>query len=309
MPYGVVMASGGTAQAAEQLGLHSLAMALTAIAAIQAVVIALTNLVRAPRRLMRPRWGFGLFTIALGLAVIADNLHAALPLAASFPLILAWLSMLLLASWRLWLAIMPARLSELPDSTWFLAPAAFLGAATATADLANGAAEWLLPLALAACLVGVAGYALVLAATALRLYHNGLAGAPLAPWWIAAGCGGLAAATLGTLAPLVTGMLRRLLEALLVLSWAAGTLALVSVLIGCLQYARQRQAGRWAQVWTPVFSTAVYAAGTAACADLLAGAWLQPLAQIGAAATLALWLVNSALAARSMRHHQDARAP
>lgn len=295
MPYGIVMATGGAGAAANLCGLHNVAAALTGIAILQAVWIPAASIV-AQRGIPIPQWRFGLFTIPLGLAVIAVNLHGLAPLAGNIALGSAWLATLALGCWRVLLAIQSDTTSERVDGSWFLAPAALLGNAAATAVGAEANSKWEVWLAMGACLAGVAGYALVIAASGRRTCKHGLRGSPRAPWWISAGCGGLAAAALGRVADKVAvGSLHRVLDMLIAASWGTGTVLLVAVLIGCGYHVRGRSPGRWAYVWTTVFSTAVYAAGTERFARLSDIGALKTFAAIGVATTLALWTVNSAL--------------
>lgn len=60
----------------------------------------------------------------------------------------------------------------------------------------------------------------------------------MAPWWIAAGCGGLAAAATGEVATALSGgPIHEVLTGLVVTTWAVGTVLLAIVLVGCVQYA------------------------------------------------------------------------
>lgn len=295
MPYGVVMASGGAGAVAGFSGWHDLALALTCIAVIQAIVIPV-------RGCCTHSWGsilqcrFGLFTIALGLAVLAENLHTPSLVSAEAVLALAWLATLVLVCWRGALACQPAGRAEVVDGAWFLAPAALLGDAAATAMASGSRPEWVW-LAVVTCLAGVAGYLLVVIASGFRLYRRGFAGSPLAPWWISAGCGGLAAAALGKVAGVVpNNALHQSLEGLVVATWAIGTILLIAVLIGCARYAVLRPRGPWSQVWTPVFSMAVYAAGTYQFTQWSGVSWMKEFTLATVVATLALWVANSVLA-------------
>lgn len=297
MPYGVVMASAGAGRVAGLMGLSRAALALTSIAIIQALLIPIGHAL-GNSGIRPPQWRPGLFTIPLGLAVIAGNLGSLVPKVACIILGLAWLVTLALGCW--WLARVSTRTDKttIVDGTWFLAPAALLGVAGASAA-AMGAPigpEIILPII--ACLVGVTGYAWVIATAGRQLCRRGLRGAPLAPWWISAGCGGLAAAMLARLTGLVpSGLLQSLLSGLMIATWIAGTLLLIAVLTGCVGHARTRTRtrGTWRHVWPPVFSTAVYAAGTASVAGLRPLPWLDYLAALAMAATLALWVINSSL--------------
>lgn len=295
MPFGVVMATGGAGRVAALIGLQHTATVLTFVAVAQAVLIP-AGVVFGSGRIQRPQWRPGLFTIALGLAVIAGNLGAFLTYGALAVLLLAWLATLMLAYW--WLARLLARVEHgaVVDGTWFLAPAASLGVAGATMAVPAMHPQWAMWLSVIVCLIGVAGYACVLVGSGSRLHRRGFNASPLAPWWISAGCGGLATATLGTVTAGGSGSgLQNLFQVLLAITWVAGTFLLVAVLTGCLWYAWRRGRGPWTAVWTPVFSSAVYAAGTESMARLCSCVWLHDLAVIAAVATLALWAINSSL--------------
>ncbi len=83
---------------------------------------------------------------------------------------------------------------------WFLAPAALLADATGTAAVASkvaGEGPALGWLAVVVAGMGAVSYLMVLGLAIARFAAHGLSGAPLSPWWVAAGCGGLSAAVLG----------------------------------------------------------------------------------------------------------------
>lgn len=302
MPYGAVMATGGAGQIAALGGWPMTAMALTGVAILQAILIP-AYAWWTQGRLRLPTWRFGLFTIPLGFAVIAADLLLVAPAVGIALLAPAWLATLALGCWRTGMVFRPTMRSERVDGTWFLAPAALLGNAAATALVAGGR-PGLTALAVAACLAGVAGYVVVVAAAGLRLSRHGLAGSPLAPWWIAAGCGGLAAATLGTVANGVAEPhLHRVLIGLLAACWAIGSILLATVLVGCAAHAVRRPRGPRLHVWTPVFSMAVYAAGTRQFDKLCAAHSITPFLVATMIATLALWVVHHLLYLR----HQLAR--
>ncbi|HEX7389007.1 MAG TPA: hypothetical protein VF286_02770 [Acidiphilium sp.] len=307
MPYGVVMATGGAGEVAGLCGLHGIMAALTGVAVIQAILVAV-HAVSVCGGIRVPRWRFGLFTIALGLAVIGGNLRSLAPVAGDVALGMAWLATLALGCWRIVLLRWPAGRTETVDGTWFLAPAALLGDALATAAMAGARSGGAICLAVVACLAGVAGYALVIAASGYRLRRRGLTGSPLAPWWISAGCGGLAAAACGEVADRILATpLHRILTDLVVTTWVAGTVLLIVVLAGCARYAWRRPRGPWAHIWTPVFSMAVYAAGTSRLARLSGTDLLKDFAVVTIAATLALWGINRALCFRNLTRHSRRR--
>lgn len=295
MPFGAVMASGGAAQAAIMVQWFGLALSLLVIAIAQALLV-LVGAVESCDGMQRPGWRHGLFTVPLGLAVITATLQTLAMDLAIAGLWLAWLAIVTLGYWYLMRAIAGANSNSRVDGTWFLAPAALLGVAGATATAMPGGScvHMLLPIAM--CLCGVLGYAWIIMESARRLSRHGLRGTPLAPWWIAAGCGGLAAAMLGQVMTTAScDSWSGLLAALMLTTWSAGTILLVLVLLKCAHHACTRTGGVWAVTWPPVFSTAVYAAGTASLSRLAPLGWLHSLALAASCATLILWLVNSLL--------------
>jgi hypothetical protein len=86
------------------------------------------------------------------------------------------------------------------DGGWFLAPAALLGAGIAAGAYATDAAGVLADLlcwvALVAAGVGTTGYWAAVLGSAIAVARRGLGDSRRVLWWIAAGCGGLAAAGL-----------------------------------------------------------------------------------------------------------------
>lgn len=291
MPYGVVMATGGASAAAGFCGMPVTGLSLTGLAMVQALWIAGWM---ARDRVSVQRWRFGLFTVPLGLAVIAQQLQALAPTAGDVILTLSWSTAVVLGCWGVACRFIARASFAKADGTWFLAPAALLGAAAATAVGAHS--QWPIRVAVVACLAGAAGYGAVILACVPRLPACGADGSPKAPWWIAAGCGGLAADALGRVAGMVaTGNMQHLLDGLVVVVWAAGTVLLAAVLLGTAFHVWHRARGPWACVWTPVFSTAVYAAGTAVFASLTRSHAMQVFATAAAGATLVLWAVNSGL--------------
>ena len=129
------------------------------------------------------------------------------------------------------------------SGTWFLAPAALLADAAGAAAVAGKVAGhgpglgWLV---VAVAGMGAVGYLMVLGLAAARFAAHRLGGAPLAPWWVAAGCGGLSAATLGRVSAIdpagtTAGTLHGFGWAALAF-WAAGSVVLVFVLAGGARY-------------------------------------------------------------------------
>ena len=134
------------------------------------------------------------------------------------------------------------------------------------------------------------------ASAAVRVRRIGVGGTPQAPWWIAMGCAGLAAAALGSV--LEAGVpwpapVRMLLAAAMCTAeiFAAAlcvpvAAASVRFLLGCCRY-------RDMAAWPPMFSTAVFALGGLATGKVLQ---LPVFARIGlgaGASTLVFWLVTA----------------
>jgi hypothetical protein len=326
LPYGVVMATAGASALAGRCGLPVLVMPLLALAVLQALEIAIIGGFKY-RGEFRAGWRAwlaigpanehtGIHTVPLGLAVIAGGLAGQgggwlMPLAGAC-LGLAWLLALVCVARFLWsLAARRLRLKEL-DGAWFLVPAALLGAAVATVKIIShmtgpGAAA-LSALALAGAVTGWLGYWAVAVPAALRVKRFGLGAGPRAPWWIAMGCAGLAAAALGSLlnSSLPWGSaLQAGLAAMLATAVCAVTLS-VPVLVASADFLLRRCRFQGGAAWPPTFSTAVFALGC-----LHAGAVLHSPAfhglGIGAGfATLALWTATAAwnakrIAATSLR--------
>jgi hypothetical protein len=185
---------------------------------------------------------------------------------------------------------------------WFLAPAALLADATGTAAVASkvaGQGPALGWLAVVVAGMGAVSYLMVLGLAIARFAAHGLSGAPLSPWWVAAGCGGLSAAVLGRVSAVGPGgqaaaTLREFGWAALVF-WAAGSVVAVFVLAGSARYVARlrRLAGR--PPWPPTFSTGVYALGAAQVGRLLGVPWIARFAGVAAAATLGLWALTLVL--------------
>lgn len=297
MPYAMVMATGAAAALAGACGLRPLADPLLWLALAQAAGIPLLAL-RGGRLPVVGR--FGLFTVPIGLAVLGTGL-AGWPGAAARD---AALTAVCLA-WLLTVAVM-ARITRggLPDvravsGVWFLAPAALLADAAATAallprlpDALTPAAHWA---AWTGCGLGVACYPLLVLAAALRVRRTGL-GSPRAPWWISAGCGGLAAATLGRMtavSPVHTHAWGRAALAV----WCVGTLLLLPVLIGSVRHLLTLRRPWGPVVWPPTFSTGVYALGSHQAGRLTHLPAVTTVGTLAAAATLALWTATTLLRA------------
>ena len=303
LPFGAVMATGAASELAETAGVGWLRVPLLLLAvAIAATVIG--SVVRVPRRpVLEPAARIGDFTIPLGLAVIGNGVAGlggySPALGTAAIVAAAWIY----TGWLVVAVIFPL-VSAMPglatvDGTWFLAPAALLAdgiGATAVAARFPGHLALFGWIALAAVSVGVIGYLLVAALAAARLASRGIAGTPLAAWWIAAGCGGLAAAALGRTGSVFhagpePGLEHSFGIAALLL-WALGSAALVPVLSGSIRFVAglRRLAGR--PPWPPTFSTGVYALGAAQVGRLLGAPFIAAAGNVAAVATIVLWALT-----------------
>src|SRR5699024_269939 len=215
LPYGVVMATGGASQLAHVCGLPTASDLLLGLAIIQAFWVLLIGMRHHRHQLIQlsavrlavnpPEQHAGALTVPLGLAVIEAGLATrfgayTLSLITAAGLIFIWLTAALYISrFVIALCITPWRLYAV-DGAWFLAPAVLFGIAIATAAAlppTGGGQRWLMAsLAGMTTIAAMAGYWAVLLVSCLRLIQYRLAGTARAPWWIAMGCAGLAAAAL-----------------------------------------------------------------------------------------------------------------
>lgn len=315
LPYGAVMATGGAAQLGEACNLTCVVGPLLWLALAEAVWIVGRGLVRhrhelglplsAWLRLGVPNEHTGVLTVPLGLAVVAAGLRtqpgAAEALGAALCL-LAWLSAaVFVARFIVSFAHWP-RTGNI-DGSWFLAPAVVLGiavAAAAYAGQAEGAlGEVLRWAALVAAGLGVAGYWAVVATGVPKVARRGLGGGPKVLWWIAAGCGGLAAVALrhalftgGARWPVSVVAVGRVMA---VATWSvAAVLAVPIVVVSVLSLLRSHRVER-AAPWPPAFSSAVFALGTLATGHITGVLAVVVIGKLTGAATLALWGVTAAL--------------
>lgn len=241
----------------------------------------------------------------LGLAVVATGLSTqpgpAKALGTAL-LVLAWLSAAALLT-RFAVSVIRRGGTMAVDGGWFLAPAALLGASTAAVAYAGQTvgvpADLLRWVALVAAAVGVAGYWSVAAGAALAVARQGLGQDRRVLWWIAAGCGGLAAAAVGrvladgrALWPSDVAAAGHVVAGA---TWSiAALLAVPIVVVSVRSLARTRRIVR-AAPWPPTFSTAVFALGALATGKMLGVPTVTGVGMVMAGATLALWAVTAAL--------------
>lgn len=318
LPFGVVMATAGASVLAGRCGAHALAKPLLALAFLQAVWLPLAGAWRRRAEFhlgWRAWWMIGphhehagIHTIPLGLAVCVDGLLAlvapaqarwAWPLACVC-LELAWcLAIVFATRFVLALGKHGLRLGSL-DGAWFLVPAAFLGVAVATDAMAghiNGAdASILAGAALGGALVGWIGYWIVVFAALVRVRRFGLGGVAQAPWWIAMGCAGLAAAALGCVVqgPGSGGALRAFLTGAMVATEVLAILLGAAVLVGSGVFLLRRCRFRARAAWPPTFSTAVFALGALVTGAVLSSPAFLGLGLAAAWAVLVFWGVTMA---------------
>lgn len=299
LPFGAVMATGAASQLAGAAGVGPVRVPLlwVTVALASAVIVAGAASPRGRRR--EPAARLGDFTVPIGLAVIGSGLTqlgvTAAAAGAAAMVAAAWAATgVLVVTVVLPLVAAPPGLAAV-DGAWFLAPAALLADAIGAAAVAGrlpghvAAVGWV---ATAAAALGAIGYLAVVGLASARLVRHRLGGAARAPWWIAAGCGGLSAAALGRVSAIDPAggplAVHGFGLAALVL-WAIGCLALLPVLAGSIRYlARLRRvAGR--PPWPPTFSTGVFALGASQVGRLDRAAAVAHVGDVGAVATVCLW--------------------
>jgi len=317
-PYGVVMATGVSAQLAavsDNRWLVRCSDPLLALAGVQAVVIAALGTRAAgwkwswPSRPSRPspraladRASVGWLTIPIGMDVVGAGLGglggrlaatgaaAAVGGAAVLTLVLA--------------AEGAGRRGELSlvgiDGRWFLVPAVFLADAIGTVAVATRfpvSVPALRAVAMAWGGLGVIAYVAVLVLVAVRVTVAWLDGALPAAWWIAAGCGGLAAAAVGHVAVLFarSSVVVSVASWSALVLWGVGTALLVPIVAGGVArlFRERRYRGRLG--WPPTFSTGVYALGSLQVARLRASSVVLQLGHDAGIATVALWAGTTVL--------------
>lgn len=316
------MATGAASQLAGPAGVGPLRVPLLWMTVGVALAVIATQVAsgswRPRHQELLPRGQLGDFTVPIGLAVIGSGLArlggpAALGASAA-AVALAWLLTALLAATVMApLAVSPPGLAAV-GGAWFLAPAALLADAIGIAAVAGRVTGhgpvpgWL---ALAVTAGGAVGYLALLGGAAARVAAHRLAGVPRAPWWIAAGCGGLSAAAVGHVAaidPLAPGAAARHdLGLVALVFWALASAVLVPVIATSIGYlvGLRRLSGR--PPWPPTFSTGVYALGAGQAGRLLGSAWITRVGDVAAAATLGLWVLT--VLAHASRRPPTLRVP
>lgn len=317
LPFGVVMATAAASVLAGQCGWPSLVVPLLALAIVQAAWLPVAGLLRHRAELHRgwSAWWTvgpahehsGIHTVPLGLAVIAGGL---LTLSARYPktwpllpaeicLGLTWLTMISCIGRFGWsLAVHGFSLKSL-DGSWFLVPAVLLGAGIATEAMSRHCGpRWagvLAAAALGGVLLGWAGYCTLAVSALARVLRHGLDGVPLAPWWIAMGCAGLAAAALGRVleGEALGSPLRTFLSATTVTAADLAVVLCVPVLVGGVWFLLRRCRYRAAAAWPPTFSTAVFALGCLQAGAVAHSPELRFLGVAAGDATLLFWAVSS----------------
>ena len=315
LPYGAVMATGGAGQLAGACGLPGAARPLLWLAVAEAGWIAGRGLVRhrgelrlppsAWARIGLPAEHTGVLTVPLGLAVVATGLSTqpglAKVLGAAF-VVLAWLSAAVFVA-RFAVSVTRRDGTTAVDGGWFLAPAALLGAGIAAAAYAGQTvgvlADLLRWVALVAAAVGVAGYWAVAVGATLAVARRGLGQGRRVLWWIAAGCGGLAAAAVGRVLAagraLVPSGVAAAGHVVAGATWSVAAVLAVPIVVASVRsLARTRRIVR-AAPWPPTFSTAVFALGALATAKMLGVPAVTGVGKVAAGATLALWAVTAVL--------------
>lgn len=318
LPYGAVMATAGASALAGRCGFEVLVTPLLVLAVVQALWVPLVGTWHR-----RHGWGAscrawcaigpahehaGIHTVPLGWAVIAgglatwaaSNQEGWLWNLAWAGFGLTWLLTLVCVGRFAWsLSRRPVLLRNV-GGAWFLVPATLLGAGIATdavARMASGHAVAVLQtLALVAVLCGWLGYWAMAGAALMRARRHGLAGVPQAPWWIAMGCAGLAAAALGRVvqAGVAAIWLQAWLRDALVVTMVVAIVLCVPVIAGSVAFLRHRCQYRAPAAWPPTFSTAVFALGCLESGAVLSVPLLLELGLAAGYATLVFWAVTMA---------------
>ncbi len=316
LPFGAVMATAGASASAGQCGAAPLMRLLLGLAILQALWVSIRGIARqhAESRIRWRAWWVigpahehsGVHTVPLGLAVITSGLlDLAATAATRWPvlvaeifLVAAWVTTAIAVSRFTWsLTVQGLDLYSL-DGTWFLVPAVLLGTAIATDRLAAQLAQrWCKALCLladASVAIGWVGYWALAVLAGLRVWRNGLVGAARAPWWIAMGCAGLAAAALGqVLQHRPPGFPAQWLADAIVMSVCAAILLSVPIVLLSVRFLLRQCGFQGAGSWPPTFSTAVFAFGALQSARVLHAPALSALGFGAAYATMLFWFVTT----------------
>lgn len=307
------MATAGASALAAPCGLTSLAAPLLALAVLQALYIPIVGAWRRQRS-CRPKWSgwlapqpahawAGIHTVPLGLAVISRQLGAA-GLGADAPWLLAPAVVCLTLTWVLTLACVGRFLWALStrglrlqtlDGAWFLVPAALLGAGMATSGIIRPIpTAWNL-LAFGGVLAGWVGYWAVALLALIRVRRFGVGGVAQAPWWIAMGCAGLAAAALGHVlhGDMPGPALHDRLTMAMAATVAFAVVLCVPVVVASARFLLCDCHFRGAAAWPPTFSTAVFAFGCLQAGAVLSSPAFRLLGFAAGCATLVFWAVTS----------------
>jgi hypothetical protein len=306
------MATGGAAQLAGACGLGRVAHPLLWLAVAEAGWIAGRGIIRRrampgpPRsawsRIGAPAEQTGLLTVPLGLAVVATGLGTLPGPAAvlgAVLVVLAWLGAAALVA-RFVLSVARSGGATAIDGGWFLVPAALLGCGIAAAyatHAGGGLADLLRWAALLAAAFGTAGYWAVVAGSAIAVARRGLGDGRRVLWWIASGCGGLAAAAavraLSDGGRWPTGVLT-LAHGAAIVTWSFAALLAVPIVAASVRSLARRRRIERAAPWPPTFSTAVFALGALGTGTALGIPAVTDVGRVAAAVTLALWTVTTA---------------
>lgn len=308
------MATGVSSQLAASSGdrwLVQCADPLLALAAVQALVVAVLGArpggwfrpsARPPLRVVAGRVSVGWLTIPIGIDVVGSGLATVSGRPAAVGVVSAVAGGAVLT---LVLAVSVARrrggLSLVGiDGRWFLVPAAFLADAIGTtAVIARypSSTGVLRGVAVAWCGLGVISYVTLLVVVAVRVTIAWLDAAHPAAWWIAAGCGGLAAAAAGHVAALFArgSVLVTVASGTALVLWGVGSALLIPIVAGGVGRLFRQRRHRGGLGWPPTFSTGVYALGSFQVARLQASSAALQIAHDAGIATVVVWAATTVL--------------
>lgn len=186
------------------------------------------------------------------------------------------------------------------EGSWFLVPACPLAIAAAFSATLSASQKstfqpsWFISDVLFGLVAaGLVGYALTLVLSAIRLFSVGLGGSLHTPWWIAAGCGGLAAASVGRANLAISpGRDSPAMAWAALLAWSMASVLILPVLARNAVMIMRRS-----PPWPPTFSTGVYALGGYQVARMWKLAAIGEVAHVAGWLTVALWMLTSAVLA------------